>query len=385
MSEQPVADQSNKTQKQIKKRWSVQSIVFLLLVLFIPIYVWQCQQDHFTSNYTCAPVRYLSSPYTLQEHIWNQPWMTHVRHNAVEWIDRSRIRIQPYTEKLDTANHWIEKTTLRDLIDLSCQYARQLFYTEEDQLRVLVAAKNGCQTYLLPWWTLTKTWSLDKIHQWRVELDNYVKSGQREKKTYTQASSTEDVVEDKLRKTAKRILEYIDQKTLESKKMGMKQEEAKLKAQEIIESIMQETKRQAPEPMSFVFENTMDRVAFEIQSIMETAAQQKDMLHKQLDLIQERIKALDKEQDLSFLVHALKAEVDQLRMVAENSVRERTRQALHQLEEMHETNPSVQSHIKKDFQTAQRAALKDLREAYLKLYRTNQEIDQLAVSSSTTN
>ena len=292
---------------------------------------------------------------------------------------RSHMYLQPYTETLDAVNDWVEKTTIGDLMDVCNQHMHQLVYTADGKLRVLEVTRQVHYTYLLPWWTSTKTWTLDRIHQWRKELDDYVESGQTTKE---ERVPTEDV-EDKLRKTAKRILEYIDQKSQESKKMGMKQEEAKVKAQEIIKNIMQETEKQAPEPLLLDFENTMDRVAFEIQSIMETAAQQKVMLNKQLDLIQERIKTLDRQQDLSFLVNALKAEVDQLRVIAENSVRERTQLALSQLEEMQETNPSVQSHIKRDFQTAQHAALKDLREAYIKLYQTNQEIDQLAISVST--
>ncbi|OBZ86927.1 hypothetical protein A0J61_05018 [Choanephora cucurbitarum] len=340
----------------------------------------KCQQDYASSSYTCTPAHYFPSPYTLlQEHIWNQHWIAHTRHNTIEWIYRSHMYLQPYTETLDAVNDWVEKTTIGDLMDVCNQHMHQLVYTADGKLRVLEVTRQVHYTYLLPWWTSTKTWTLDRIHQWRKELDDYVESGQTTKE---ERVPTEDV-EDKLRKTAKRILEYIDQKSQESKKMGMKQEEAKVKAQEIIKNIMQETEKQAPEPLLLDFENTMDRVAFEIQSIMETAAQQKVMLNKQLDLIQERIKTLDRQQDLSFLVNALKAEVDQLRVIAENSVRERTQLALSQLEEMQETNPSVQSHIKRDFQTAQHAALKDLREAYIKLYQTNQEIDQLAISVST--
>lgn len=79
----------------------------------------------------------------------------------------------------------------------------------------------------------------------RVErIKNYWLLFKREYNAYVnqrmEYTTEETIIEEKVKKTAKWILEYIDQTNLATK-TGMKKEDAKEKAQEIIKSITQET------------------------------------------------------------------------------------------------------------------------------------------------
>ncbi|KAI8065383.1 uncharacterized protein B0P05DRAFT_589957 [Gilbertella persicaria] len=334
------ARQENPTQKKPVKSWIFKSIVCALFV--ISIFSWQQQE---------TMLQYIQSPYTLYQHASNFPWVIKTKQ---EWDNQYQARIAPCVEKLEAINHWIETTSVKTVVEKSTDYIYQAMYTSDNRLRIL----SQYQQHVLPLWTWIKEAVMELIQQWHAQLNEYVRIGQRTDSK--DAPIIQDfMIEDAFKKTARRILDYIDQKNQENKKMGMQQEEAKEKARDIINSITQLTttkkKRQALRP------KLDERVR----------------LDKQLDLIQSKLETLDLEQDTDFLKSALKAEIDQLRATAEDNVRKCTRLAFKNLEQIEQTNPIVIDHIKHDIQAAQRVALKDLRQVYSKLYKTTQDIDQL--------
>ncbi|RCH89163.1 hypothetical protein CU098_009120 [Rhizopus stolonifer] len=354
------ARQENPTQKKPVKSWIFKSIVCALFV--ISIFSWQQQE---------TMLQYIQSPYTLYQHASNFPWVIKTKQ---EWDNQYQARIAPCVEKLEAINHWIETTSVKTVVEKSTDYIYQAMYTSDNRLRIL----SQYQQHVLPLWTWIKEAVMELIQQWHAQLNEYVRIGQRTDSK--DAPIIQDfMIEDAFKKTARRILDYIDQKNQENKKMGMQQEEAKEKARDIINSITQltTTKKEKTGTSSQAFKSDTDLVAFEIQLIMKTAVDERVRLDKQLDLIQSKLETLDLEQDTDFLKSALKAEIDQLRATAEDNVRKCTRLAFKNLEQIEQTNPIVIDHIKHDIQAAQRVALKDLRQVYSKLYKTTQDIDQL--------
>ncbi|CEP17816.1 hypothetical protein [Parasitella parasitica] len=221
--------------------------------------------------------------------------------------------------------------------------------------------------------------------QLRFQMNEYIESGSiAPSHSNKEDTRNEHIVEDKLKRTAKRILDYIDHIDEEASQAGMKQDEARKKAHEIIESITEEIKVepiQMPQAININLDSTeVDQIAFELQEITKLALLEKTRLSEQLNLIQSRVSTLptdNEDQGSHLLINALKAEVDHLRATAEENIRAKTKSSLQIIEKMHAI-PSIKHRMREDMQSAQRAALKDLRQVYVKLYQTNKLLDELA-------
>jgi hypothetical protein len=201
--------------------------------------------------------------------------------------------------------------------------------------------------------------------EFQDQLERYIESG-RPKSRIHQPSK-----EDKFKAIAKRIVDHINN----SDKAGMKQDEARKKAKDILNSLFLEKSNEIELP-----DDDMDKVTFGIQSIMKTAMAEKAELDEQLSLIQSTIQdgnfnRHENHEEFELFIGAVKSEIEELRMNAENKVRERTKLAILSTQS---ENPIVNQRIKEDFLSAQKAALKDLRHIYIKLYQTNKMIDELS-------
>ncbi|GAN08025.1 hypothetical protein MAM1_0186c07531 [Mucor ambiguus] len=300
---------------------------------------------------------------------------------------------EPYLSKVQQGYRWTETTSVKSAFKQTSYFAKSLIYTEEDQLRPVRYINQLQSTYMKPVWNYIKGYTHEHMIRLRHQMDDYIESGSH-KSTHTNGADERGlpngIVEDKLKKTAKRILDYIDQINEQSINTGMKQDEARLKAQEIIKSITDATTASNTAHINIIDidENSsdVDRIAHEIQEIMEVALLEKAQLDEQLDLIQAKLSSFavvdedeDKdERDVQHLtIAALKSEIDNLRAIAENNVRERAKAGLKVVESVNKS-PSIRNRMKEDIQTAQRVALKDLRQVYVKLYQTNKLIDTLA-------
>jgi hypothetical protein len=353
-------------------------ILFALIGSAFIAGLWTCNKEEYSAHSLCVYTKQLRAPYTLYIKGFDY-------HCLEQWMDRTKNYCYqitaPYTTKLKAGYQWSEKTNVKTALKQLGSALRSLFYTADDQLRLLRFLNRLVDRYITIPWSWVKEATDLQCKKWLFQLEDYVNSPSSTRKMPEQVPQKQDfVVEDKLKKTAKRILDYIDQLNQESIQTGMKQEEAKEKAQEIIKSITESTTTQ-----EIVLEfDTVDSdavvAAFEIQSIMETALQEKLRLEDQLDLILSRVRVLSLEEapneDTDLFISALKTEIDQLRVAAEKSVRERTEVGLKHVEKL-KSNTLVAAHMKKDLQSAQKAALKELRQAYAKLYQTNKEIDNI--------
>ncbi|KAG2229711.1 hypothetical protein INT48_004228 [Thamnidium elegans] len=194
------------------------------------------------------------------------------------------------------------------------------------------------------------------------ELDSYINPNLVVDDTAPEMNIKDYQIEEKIKKTARRILDYMDL----TQRTGMEQEEARDKAQEIIKSLKLETNLQETELLQV---KETDIVSFEIKAIMQVAKTERSQLKQQLELLQSR---LVNEKDTDLVISALKLEIDQLRATAENNVRKRTEQALSRLDQ----NISPYSSIGiQEIQQARRDALKELRFIYRDIYQINQVID----------
>ncbi|KAI9365079.1 hypothetical protein BD770DRAFT_377726 [Pilaira anomala] len=178
----------------------------------------------------------------------------------------------------------------------------------------------------------------------------------------------DSVVEEKLKKTARRILEFIDLK----QKTGMQQDQAKEKAREIIKSIKQETIFQEKEELEE--KKDVDIISFETRAIAQVARTERSQLQQQLKLLQTR---LVNGKDTDLVISALKLEIDQLRANAENKVRKRTDQAVSQINEIISPTSPIGIEMIQQIQKARRDALKDLRIVYRDIYQINQLIEDM--------
>lgn len=299
---------------------------------------------------------------------------------------------EPYISKLQQGYRWTETTSVKSALKQTGYLTKSLIYTEEGQLRPVRYTKQLQSTYMKPVWNSIKGYLYGHILRLRHQMDDYIKSGSH-KSVYTDGAEEDlpdGIVEDKLKRTAKRILEYIDQINEQSINTGMKQDEAKLKAQEIIKSITDATTTSNSAHINIIDisedSSDVDKIAYEIQEIMEVALLEKTQLDEQLDLVQAKLSSFalteedqnEDERDVQHLtITALKSEIDNLRAIAENNVRERAKTSLKVVESINK-GTSIKNRMKEDIQTAQRAALKDLRQIYVKLYQTNKLIDKLA-------
>ncbi|GAA5795220.1 hypothetical protein HPULCUR_000574 [Helicostylum pulchrum] len=193
------------------------------------------------------------------------------------------------------------------------------------------------------------------------ELDGYVNP-----KIVPEMNIKDYQVEEKLKKTARAILDYMDL----TQRTGMQQKEATEKAHEIIKSLKTNLLQEKPELLRG--DRDTDIVSYEIRAIMQVAKTERSQLKQQLELLQSR---LVEEKDTDLVISALKLEIDQLRAAAENNVRKRTEQALSRLDEIISPSTSIGIKMMQDVQQARRDALKELRFIYRDIYQINQVID----------
>jgi hypothetical protein len=361
-------------------------IVFALVGFSLIASVWKCSKEEYSTNSFCVCTK---TPHTLYKEGFNYHYIKDAKEKSFEWIDQTKNYCYqvtaPYIIKMKAGYQWSEKTTVKTALRQFGNVLRPLFYTADDQLRPLRFVNKIYVRYRFNPWTWLKEAVNLQCKKWLYQLEGYVNSLSTKSTQQSNGNlpdKEDSMVEDKLKKTAKRILDYIDQLNQQSIKTGMKQEVAKEKAHEIIKSITESTTQRTGEiiPEPDTTDSDAGVAAFEIQSIMETAVQEKLRLDDQLDLILSRVQTLSSEKELNedtdLFISALKTEIDQLRVTAENSVRERTKLGLKHVEEI-KTNALVTAHMKEDLQSAQRAALKELRQIYVKLYKTNKEIDKI--------
>ncbi|KAI9475563.1 MAG: hypothetical protein EXX96DRAFT_270988 [Benjaminiella poitrasii] len=370
---------------QFQNKSSIMKRLFIRLILItlvgsVGFSFWHCHTTEPTMLCKQVDHYYIG----LCKAAFDQPWALQTK----QWLDRTTQHYQ-FTQQVQSAYRWLETTSLRTAIEETEQWLRPIIYTSDDQIRMIQMTKTTMTNYILPLQKTIRTFVMTQLRQWRHHLDMYIESGSSRPVHHLKsddAQSEDLTVEDHLRKTAKRILAYIDQLNEDVVKSGLKKEEAREKAQRMIESVTAIIASPPKEYRHFTAtaDSTpaaADNVAFEIQSIMDVATLEKRQLAKQLDLLQDRLYSYNEDEhddeENGYFVHALKAEVEQLRAAAENSVRERTKLALERLQETTD-NSIVSARMKENLQTAQRAALKELRQQiYIKLYETNKEIEQL--------
>lgn len=326
--------------------------------------------------------------------MFDNDWLRNKKEMSRTWLDQTVENYyeatEPYITKIQQGYYWTEATSIKTAYREASIFAKSMVYTPENQFRLVYYARLFQKSYITPSWTYIKDIIYKYLVQLRHQMDDYIKSGSIEslhrnehvENGYEKDGGNNGIMEDKLKRTAKKILDYIDQINKESANTGMKQDEAREKAQEIIKSITGATTNDHIHIQNVVNINEestdVDKIAYEIQEIMELASTEKIQLDEQLDLIQSRLSILQmtEEQETQLLIPALKAEIDHLRAIAENNVRQRTKSSLQLVQGMN-TNPSIKNRMKEDLQSAQRAALKDLRQVYVKLYQTNKLIDEL--------
>lgn len=197
------------------------------------------------------------------------------------------------------------------------------------------------------------------------ELDDYVNP-----KLAPEMNIKDYQVEEKIKKTARAILDYMDL----TQRTGMQQEEAREKAHEIIKSLKTSSLQEKPELLQG--DRDIDIVSFESKAIMQVAKTERSQLKQQLELLQSR---LVNEKDTDLVISALKLEIDQLRAAAENNVRKRTEQALSRLGEVISLSSSIGIKMMQDVQQARRDALKELRFIYRDIHQINQVIDNTLI------
>ncbi|KAG2195213.1 hypothetical protein INT46_010780 [Mucor plumbeus] len=321
-------------------------------------------------------------------------WLQNKKEMSRVWLDQTVENYyeatEPYISKIQQGYRWTETTSIKTACREASIFAESLIYTPENQFRLVYYAKLFQRKYITSSWTYVKDIIYKYLVQLRHQIDDYIKSGSIEslhrnenvKNEYEKDDGNNGIMEDKLKRTAKKILDYIDQINKESANTGMKQDEAREKAQEIIKSITGATTNGHVHKQKVININeestNVDKIAYEIQEIMELASTEKMHLNEQLDLVQSRLSILQttEGQETQLLFPALKAEIDHLRAIAENNVRQRTKSSLQLVQGMN-ANPNIKNRMKEDLESAQRAALKDLRQVYVKLYQTNKLIDEL--------
>ncbi|KAI8646200.1 hypothetical protein BD408DRAFT_410369 [Parasitella parasitica] len=360
----------------LSKRLSMRIIIIPLLMLLSLIYMivsLGCSSSKYTSNHpVCKSVNQLPSlhiPYNV-----DNSWFHDNQQKTKEWLVLTVESCEPYVSKIRQAYRWFATTSIKTAYKETHSFARSKIYTPQNELRSVKYITKHIRDIVDKLWV-----------KLRLQMEEYIDSGSiASLHSNKKDSENSYVVEDKLKKTAKRILDYIDQINEESANTGMKQNEARLKAQEIIKGIADAITVdhvQMPQTISINQDSTdVDKIAVEIHKIMELASLEKKQLDEKLDLIQSKLLTLptdNEEQDSHLLIIALKAEVDQLRATAEQNVRKKTKSSLQIVESIHAI-PSIKNHMREDIQSAQRAALKDLRQVYIKLYQTNKLMDELA-------
>ncbi|CAO3618354.1 unnamed protein product [Mucor fragilis] len=384
------------------KRFPISAIIASTLILVSMAYMaasigCNISRPNSVHHPICRHVVQLPTPYELYSGAMNKDLIRNSKERSRAWLhqkmDSCYQATESYISKVQQGYRWSEATSVKSAYKQATHLAKLLIYTEEGQLRPVRYMNQLQSNYTKPIWIYIKGSIHEQMVQLRHQMDDYIESGSH-KSTFTNGAEEEGVpdgiVEDKLKKAAKRILDYIDQINEQSINTGMKQDEARLKAHEIIKSITDETTASSSAHINMIDikkdSSDVNRIAYEIQEIMNVAELEKTQLDEQLDLIQARLSSFattendenKDERDVQHLtIAALKSEIDNLRAIAENNVRERAKVGLKVTEGINKS-PKIKNRMKEDIQTAQRAALKDLRQVYVKLYQTNKLIDKLS-------
>ncbi|KAK4519022.1 adenine phosphoribosyltransferase [Mucor velutinosus] len=385
------------------RRFPIRAIITSTLILVSLAYMTAsigCSINRSNSAHhpICRRVVQLQSPYELYNGAMNKNLIHNSKQRSRAWLhqkmDSCYEATEPYISKVKQGYRWTETTSVKSAFKLTSHVVKSLIYTDGEQLGPVRYINQLQSNYIKPVWNYIKDYIHKHMVQLRHQMDDYIESGSHEL-AYTNGAEEQGVsggiVEDKLKRTAKRILDYIDQINEQSINTGMKQDEARLKAHEIIKSITDATTASNPAHINIIDINKdssdVEKIAYEIQEIMEVAVLEKRQLDEQLDLIQAKLSSFavtgndDKNKDERdvhhFTIAALKSEIDNLRAIAENNVRQRAKASVTVAESINRS-PSIKNRMKEDIQTAQRAALKDLRQVYVKLYQTNKLIDTLA-------
>lgn len=323
--------------------------LFLIATTTASLYL-QCSRPGFESNKLCSRV---NNSLNIQ-HLWAEDTKASLH---------ARVT-QPLIIKLNKAYHWFDTA---DAIQKLGNSAEPLMKMPQKMV----------QEYVKPFWELVKENVIKYTNLWRQQLDEYVEYGNPLVDSPTEeVESVDTLVEEKIKKTTRRILEYIDQLNKENKKAGMDGEQAKRKAQEIIKDIKEEAKalkRQRVEAL--VFDKDDDLLEHEVKSIVEVAQWEKDQLQRELGLLQSRLAVDDTGDKDLHLVAALKLEIEYLRANAETKVRDRAKEAILHLQE---NGAIITTTMKDRIHLTQKDALKNLRQVYRNIYQTNQIIDNLA-------
>lgn len=338
-----------KNSKSLFKSMPLKLLLLVFVLTTTTSLYWQCSRPGSEINTICSRV---NNSLNMQ-HFWNE--------DAKASLHQSYVRVtQPLIIKLNNAYHWIDTA---DAIQRLGNSAEPLMHLPQ----------KIAQEYVKPFWELVTKYT----NLWRQQLDDYVEYGNPAvDHPVAEVDSVDTMVEEKIKKTARRILEYIDQLNKDNVKAGMDGELAKRKAQEIIKDIKEEAnalKRQKLEAL--VLDKDDDLLEYEVKSILEVAQWEKDQLQRELVLLQSRLAVEDTGDKDLHLGTALKLEIEYLRANAENKVRERAKEAILHLQEDEATFTTV---MKDRIHSTQRDALKNLRQVYRNIYQTNQIIDNLA-------
>lgn len=335
-----------KNSKSLFKSMPLKLLLLVFVLTTTTSLYWQCSRPGSETNTICSRV---NNSLNMQ-HFWNKAS-----------LHQSYVRVtQPLIIKLNNAYHWIDTA---DAIQRLGNSAEPLMHLPQ----------KIAQEYVKPFWELV----IKYTNLWRQQLDDYVEYGNPAvDRPVAEVDSVDTMVEEKIKKTARRILEYIDQLNKDNVKAGMDGKLAKRKAQEIIKDIKEEAnalKRQKLEAL--VLDKDDDLLEYEVKSILEVAQWEKDQLQRELVLLQSRLAVEDTGDKDLHLGTALKLEVEYLRANAENKVRERAKEAILHLQEDEATFTTV---MKDRIHSTQRDAFKNLRQVYRNIYQTNQIIDNLA-------
>ncbi|KAI8970355.1 hypothetical protein BDF20DRAFT_890769 [Mycotypha africana] len=318
---------------------------------------------------------------------------------ATETILQNPV-LKPATSYALSGYRWVESTNLSEASKQIKQYSQKKL---NDHYIPLL--KSLYQSYVSD--VITRL-----IDDYKQQLKEYIESGSSKSLSSDGQwvmKEKQDSKKDRIRQTAKRIVDYLDEKSRKSAMRGMHKEEAKEKAREIIQNLIQNGNHDKTiigdnfHTDSNTISNEADLhslVAKEIHSILEYAAAEKAQLIHQLNLIQAQIKEApsstlandynddkrddeagkdDLQQKQRYFVFALKNEVEVLRATAEDNIRKRTKlssERVGTLMQKHTDNSIVQQHIIENIQSTQKLALKDLRQTYVQLYETKKQIDQ---------
>jgi hypothetical protein len=340
-------------------RFITRSILLFVIFITTGLIAWKCSQ----ADGYCLP----SARFNLD----------YIKHKADEYNNQV---VLPLVNNIHEGYEYMGRTNLKT--------AYKTAVYDGSSLRIVRVMDWIYHGYIQPSLATVQHKISDRVSDWKNQLIDYVNNPQ-----YDVSFDDENVdikqdddlhsgrVEDNIKKTAKRILDYIDQVNQESTRSGMKREDARRKAQEIIREIthpntVQDQSVETKDEEAQSSEEEISKVAFEIREILKVSQDQRDELEAHLSLIQSNLSpTLLNQHDPKLLASALKSEIDQMRQESEDQVRARTNQALNRLYPL--LTDIVMSRVKSDIHSAQRSALRNLRDIYPRIYELHEAIDNL--------